>query len=138
MFIFNMVLSSTYGYANIVVRANSLMLYTTKKTCVFVSIYLIAVNCCTYIECRYYSICYCSRKYVTTHCLQQVMHDEAISHIFYKFLHFHHIFNTSTCVYAYMHTCVQAHMHGCTCANIYICICVTAYAPMNTYAHIVG
>ena len=43
-----MVLSGTYGCANIIVHANSRILYNTKEMCVFVSIYLIAVNFCTY------------------------------------------------------------------------------------------
>ena len=39
-----MALSGTYECANIIVHANSLMLYSTKEMCVFVSIYFIAVN----------------------------------------------------------------------------------------------
>ena len=44
-----MMLSGTYGCANIIMLANSLMLYNTKEMCVFVSIYLIAVIVCTYV-----------------------------------------------------------------------------------------
>ena len=43
-----MMLSGTYGRANIIMLVNSLMLYNTKEMCVFVPIYLKAVHFCTY------------------------------------------------------------------------------------------
>ena len=68
------------------------------------------------------------------HSLQQAMHDQVIPHIDYECLHFHHIFNTSTCIHAYMCTSTHAWMNMCIYIYIYIYIYACMYdACMNTW-----
>ena len=66
------------------------------------------------------------------HSLQQAMHDQVTPHKDYECLHFHHIFNTSTCFHAYMCTSTHAWMN----MWIYIYICMHMCISWCMHQHI--
>ena len=115
-FLSSMLLGGTY----IVVHVNYFVLYYKRNMCVHINI---SYSCqLLHTECGHHNICCHGNKYITIHSVQQFIHDHIIPLLSYKFLYFHHISNTSTCVHEYMHTCVEAHMHACTCEK-----CIYAY-----------